>query len=167
MKVVLCDASPLIILAKLDRLHLIGDLLGKDIVVLQCVVDEVLGERASTLERQRLDKFVGTAATVTAFAESDIESKSLSASDRFTLTYSVRNTVDWLVADERLMRRVGSEQGIAVMGVLGLIVGAAKRRILTNAEAESALRDAVGLHGLRISVILYQRVLDELQGRID
>ena len=89
MKVVLCDASPLIILAKLDRLHLIGDLLGKDIVVLQCVVDEVLGERASTLERQRLDKFVGTAATVTAFAESDIESKSLSASDRFTLTYSV------------------------------------------------------------------------------
>ena len=64
MSVVVCDASPLIILAKLDRLHLITDLLGNDIVVLQCVADEVLGERAGTLERQRLDDFLSTAATV-------------------------------------------------------------------------------------------------------
>ena len=59
------------------------------------------------------------------------------------------------------MRRVASEHGIAVIGILGLIVGAAKREILTNAEAEAALRDAVGSHDLRISVTLYQRVLDE------
>jgi predicted nucleic acid-binding protein len=161
VRVAVCDASPLIILAKLNRLHLIGDLLGNDIVVLQCVADEVIGERAGTLERQRLEDFLRKAATVTVFTESDIESKSLSASDRHTLTYSVRNAVDWLVADERLMRRVASEHGIAVIGILGLIVGAAKREILTNAEAEAALRDAVGSHDLRISVTLYQRVLDE------
>ena len=164
MSVVVCDASPLIILAKLDRLHLITDLLGNDIVVLRCVADEVLGERAGTLERQRLNDFMATVATVTAFEESDIESKSLSASDRYTLTYSIRNAVDWLVVDERLMRRVATEHGIAMMGVLGLIVGATRRGILTHAEAESALRDAVGVHGLRISVALYQRVLDELRG---
>lgn len=167
MKVVLCDASPLVILAKLDKLHLIGDLLGNDIVMLQCVVDEVLSDRAGVLERQRLEKFLNTAATIIAFSESDIESTSLSASDRYTLTYSIRNAVIWLVADERLMRRVATEHGIAVMGVIGLIVGAAKRGILTHAEAESALRDAVGMHRLRISVALYQRVLDELRGRSD
>ena len=94
MRVVVCDASPLIILAKLDRLHLITDLLGNDIVVLQCVADEVLGERAGTLERQRLNDFLSTVATVTAFEESDIESNALSVSDRYTLTYSVRNAVD-------------------------------------------------------------------------
>ena len=164
MSVVVCDASPLIILAKLDRLHLITDLLGTDVVVLQCVADEVLGERAGTLERQRLNDFLSTVATVAAFEESDIESNALSASDRYTLTYSIRNAVDWLVVDERLMRRVATEHGMSVMGVLGLIVGAAKRGILTHAEAETSLRDAVGLHGLRISVALYQRVLDELEG---
>jgi hypothetical protein len=41
MMTVVCDASPLIFLAKLDRLGLICGLLGKDAVVLQCVVDEV------------------------------------------------------------------------------------------------------------------------------
>ena len=163
MKVVVCDASPLIILAKLDRLHLIGDLFGSPIVVLQCVVDEVLSERADMLERQRLDVSLRTVASIAAFSESDVDSKSLSASDRFTLTYSIRNAIDCLVADERLLRRVASDQGIAVMGVLGLIVGSAKRGILTNAEAESAFRDAVGNHGLRISLALYQRVLDELR----
>ena len=53
------------------------------------------------------------------------------------------------------MRRVAFEQGIAIMGVLGLIVEGAKRRNLTNAEAESTLRDAAGTHGLRISAALY------------
>lgn len=163
MSVVVCDASPLIILAKLDRLHLITDLLGNDIVVLQCVADEVLGERAGTLERQRLNDFLSMVARVAAFEESDIESNALSVSDRYTLTDSIRNAVDWLVADERLMRRVATEHGIAVMGILGLIVGGAKRGILTHAESETALRDAVGVHGLRISVALYQCVLDELQ----
>ncbi len=163
MSVVVCDASPLIILAKLDRLHLITDLLGNDIVVLQCVADEVLDERAGTLERQRLDGFLSAIARVAAFEESDIESNALSDSDRYTLTYSIRNAVNWLVVDERLMRRVATEHGIAVMGILGLLVGAAKRGILTHAESELALREAVGVHGLRISVALYQRVLDELQ----
>ena len=40
--VVVCDASPLIFLAKLDCLDLIPALLGDRIVVLQCVADEVL-----------------------------------------------------------------------------------------------------------------------------
>ncbi len=159
----MCDASPLIILAKLNRLHLVGDLFGNDIVVLQCVIDEVMEPKAGPLERQRLEHFLTTVATITVFEEADIESKSLSVSDRYTLTYSARNAVDWLIADERLMRRVASEQGIAVVGVMGLIVGAAMRGIITNAEAETALSDAVGVHGFRISVALYQRVLNELQ----
>jgi predicted nucleic acid-binding protein len=161
--VVVCDASPLIILAKLDRLDLIGGVLGDDIVVLRCVADEVLGERAGTIERQRLAEFLSTSARVAEFSESDISSTTLSESDQFTLTYSMRNSVDWLVADEKLMRRVASKQGIAVMGVLGLIVAATNRHLITHKEAESLLREAVSDHGLRISVALHQRVLDELR----
>ena len=163
MTVVVCDASPLIILAKLDRLDLIGGVLGDDIVVLRCVADEVLGERAGTIERQRLAEFLSTSARVAEFSESDISSTTLSESDQFTLTYSMRNSVDWLVADEKLMRRVASKQGIAVMGVLGLIVAATNRHLITHKEAESLLREAVSDHGLRISVALHQRVLDELR----
>ena len=53
--IVLCDASPLIFLAKLNRLHLIPQLLGPDVVVLQCVVNEVLGTaQVQHPEQQRL-----------------------------------------------------------------------------------------------------------------
>ena len=94
MSVVVCDASPLIILATLARLHLITDLLGNDILVPQCVADEVLGERAGTLERQRSNDFLSTVATVTALEESDMDSNALSANDCYTLAFGVRNAVD-------------------------------------------------------------------------
>ncbi|MFT4638345.1 MAG: hypothetical protein ACI8T1_001665 [Verrucomicrobiales bacterium] len=42
------------------------------------------------------------------------------------------------------------------------LIEVATEEIITNTEAESALQDAVGVHGLRISVALYQRVLDEI-----
>ncbi len=163
MNVVVCDASPLIILAKLDRLHLIQEVLGGDIIVLKCVADEVLGERAGATERTRLFNFLNESATICHFSGTQIQSKSLSESDCSTLTYCIQNEVDWLVADERLMRRVASEHGLAIIGVLGIVVGAARRRIIALEEAQSILRDAVARHDLRISVALYQRVLDELR----
>jgi hypothetical protein len=57
MKTVLCDASPLIFLAKLDRLALIKDVLGGNICVLRLVVDEVCRSDAPPVELSRLIRF--------------------------------------------------------------------------------------------------------------
>jgi predicted nucleic acid-binding protein len=54
MTTVVCDASPLIFLAKVDRLGLIREILGERIVVLQCVADEVESEQADPVEAARL-----------------------------------------------------------------------------------------------------------------
>lgn len=161
--IVVSDASPLIILAKLDRLHLLGSLFDAEITVLRCVVDEVLGERAGILERQRLEAFFESSARIIEFTGSDLDSKALSASDQSTLTYCEQNDADWLVADERLLRRIAKGNGIAVIGTMGILLEAVRRNLLSKAEVKRDVQKAVGEHGLRISVSLYQRILEELE----
>jgi len=161
--IVVSDASPLIILAKLDRLHLICRLFDAEITVLRCVVDEVLAERAGILERQGLESFFASSARIVEFTGRDLTSKALSASDQSTLTYCEQTKADWLVADERLMRRIAKGKGIAVIGTLGILVQSVRRNILSKSEAKLDVQKAVGEHGLRIAVALYQRILQELE----
>lgn len=158
-----CDASPLIFLAKLNRLDLVSRLLGPEIVVLDCVAKEVLiGEKADEIELHRLEAFLKSARIVT-FNESAYPSGRLSLSDRQTLTYAIRQRADWLLADERLMRRIAIEDGLATIGTLGLLAAAVKRRLITPKEAIADLDSAISQNGFRISIALYQRFRSEME----
>jgi predicted nucleic acid-binding protein len=162
MTTVVCDASPLIFLAKLDRLTLIGSLLGGEVVVLQGVVAEVLAPAENFhAEQQRLREFLGSIRIVT-IPEPTQPSGRLSASDARTLAYAVRHCADWLVADERLLRRIAAHEGIATIGTLGLLVLAARRGLLTGQEAMADVDTAVSSHHLRISIALYRDIRREL-----
>lgn len=162
MKLVVCDASPLVFLAKLDLLRLIYEVLGGDVFVLKCVVDEVCSESALPMERDRLDAFFQNV-TVVDSTESRHQSRSLSKCDHYTLTWAVDNDADWLVADERLLRRVAKGEGISVVGFLGLIVEGTRSELLATEEAVEAVDAAVSQHGCRISIALYQQVIKELK----
>lgn len=161
MKTVLCDASPLIFLAKLDRLDLIPRALEGDVCVLRCVADEVLGEGAGPFERQRLVTFLESAEMIEIEPPAEA-SGALSRCDRATLMWAIENRVDWLLADERLLRRIATANGIAVIGFLGLLLQAAKQKLIFPNEAKAAIDEAVSQHGCRISIALYQRLLLEL-----
>jgi predicted nucleic acid-binding protein len=161
MTVVVCDASPLVFLAKLDRLSLISAVLGGDVVVLQCIVDEVLSEGAGPQEKARLEEFLEQVRIVD-FEASRPPSRSLSRSDQSVLAWAVENRADWLVSDERMLRRIAVAERIKVVGFLGLLIAAAQRGILSRSQTRRAIDDAVSKHGCRISIDLYQRLLAEL-----
>jgi predicted nucleic acid-binding protein len=78
------------------------------------------------------------------------------------LVWAVENRADWLVADERILRRIAVAERIRVVGFLGLLVAAAQRGILSRSQTRRAIDDAVSKHGCRISIDLYQRLLAEL-----
>ncbi len=158
---VVCDASPLVFLAKLDRLPLISAVLGGDVFVLRCIVDEVASEGAGPRERERLDEFLERVQIVD-FDSSPPPSRSLSRCDQSVLLWAVENRADWLVADERMLRRIAVAERIRVVGFLGLLIAAAQRGILSRSEARLAIDDAVSTHGCRISIDLYRRLLAEL-----
>ncbi len=159
---VVCDASPLIFLAKLDRLDLIARLLGPEVVLVECVAREVTDiERAGEIERARLEAFLESASVVPS-TETTPASARLSTCDRQTLAYAFRRRTDFLIVDERLMRRIADEQGIATIGTLGLLAAAVNHGHLSAAEAVHDLDLAVSRHGFRISVALYQRFRHEM-----
>lgn len=161
MKIVVCDASPLVFLAKLDRLSLISSILGGNVFVPKCIVDEVLSESAGPQERARLNEFLEQVQIV----KSEVSrppSRSLSRSDQSVLVWAIENHADWLVADERMLRRIAGAEGIRVVGFLGLLIAAARRGILSQSQARLAIDDCISKHGCRISIDLYQRLLVEL-----
>lgn len=167
MKSIVCDASPLVFLAKLNRLSLIPALLEGDVFILQCVVEEVLAEQAGPVESSRLEAFFRDERVQTVeFERQDAglppTSAALSRSDQLTLAWATEKQADWLIADDRLLRRVAIHHGISVIGFLGIVIGSAKRGILLPGEAREAIREAVSRHECRISVALYQRLLEEL-----
>jgi uncharacterized protein len=162
MSIVVCDASPLIFLAKLDQLDLIPSLLGGRIFVLRCVVKEILSASATPGENSRMNAFL-KGSKIVDFEEPTPPAGALSRSDQLTLKWAVRKKADWIVADERLLRRVAISEGLSVIGFLGLLVEGARRGSLTAVAAKQAINESVSRHQCRISVALYQRVMAELE----
>lgn len=158
---VICDASPLIFLAKVDQLELIAKVMGCPIVVLSCVVREVLSKRAAPLEAHRLRTWLSNVETVD-YENSLFATDALSRSDRATLAWAVKNRAECLLADERLLRRFAQEYGIRAIGFCGILIQASQKGYLSRDEALRSVKIAIQEHGLRISVQLYQKILDRL-----
>jgi len=161
--VVVCDASPLIFLAKLDRLELISRVSGRELVVLQCVKEEVLSDRASPVERERLQNWLSGARLID-YSGSLFASQALSRSDQSSLAWAVENRAEWLLADERLLRQFAKAYGVRVIGFCGLLLQAVRMQHLRAEEAHLLIDAAVHDHGFRISIELYQRIYRELRG---
>lgn len=156
-----CDASPLIFLAKLDRLELIERVSGREAVVLECVKQEVLSDRASPVERERLQNWLSGVRLID-YSGSLFFSHALSRSDQSSLAWAVENQAEWLLADERLLRQFAKEYGVRVIGFCGLLLQAVRLGHLGSEEARQLIDAAVRDHGFRISIELYQEILRQL-----
>ena len=161
-QIIVCDASPLIFLAKLNQLALIDSTIGARVIVLQCVAHEILSERATLLEAERLGTWLRTVEMVD-YEGSLVESNALSLSDRTSLGWAFEHGADWFLVDERLLRRFAKERGIRVIGFCGLLLRAAEQTILSPTEVQSLLDTAIREHGFRISIQLYQHISERLK----
>lgn len=160
-RIVICDASPLIFLAKVGGLGWIEQVIPGRRVVLECVVREILSERAGPVEADRLRMWLETVEVIE-YECSLFPSSVLSRSDQSTLAWAVNEGAAWIVADERLLRRVARQRGIGVIGFCGILVKSVERGHLPAGEARAMLDAAVDFHGLRISVPLYRRIVESL-----
>jgi predicted nucleic acid-binding protein len=160
-QVVLCDASPIIFLSKLNQLELLATVLEGEIVVLECVVREVMSVRASPVELQRLRQWLEDVRIVD-YHGSLFPSEALSRSDQSSLAWAVNQQADWLVLDERLLRRFAGDFKIPVIGFCGILLKAAAQGILTVEAVRSLIDTAIKLHDFRVSISVYQGILNKL-----
>ena len=160
--IIVCDASPLIFLAKLNRLELLELSIGARTVVLRCVVEEILSEKATPVEAERLRAWLESVEVVD-YTGTLVASQALSLSDRTSLAWAIEHEANWFLVDERLLRRFAKERGIRVIGFCGLLLRAAEQRILKHSEVQTLLDTSIREHGFRISIELYQDICNRLK----
>lgn len=159
--IVVTDASPLIFLAKLDRLDLIERLFGKDILVPSLVSDEVLLPPLPPEEELRLRRFLESA-TIVKVGKSRKKSFSLSRADLAVYQLAIERKANYILSDDKLLRALLAAEGLVPLGTIGLLMHAANKGVLTKEEARSGLDELIRNHKLRISIELFERVLEQL-----
>ena len=162
MTVVVADACPVILLAKLDRLSLIREVFPGSILVPTSVRRELLHDAILSEELRRIQAFLKHC-RVEAVRISSHSASALSLADRHVLSLAKRHPQSLVLTDDRLVRRVALAEGLTVAGTLGVIIRASRSRILTQTEALQAVDKLVTQHQLRISVSLYQEAIGQIR----
>jgi hypothetical protein len=157
---VVCNAGPLITLAKISRLHLLRDLFGQ-ITIPQAVYDEVVlrgSGRVGALEIRDaawiLVRSAGDRLSITLLREE----LGLGESEAIVLAQEIN--ASWLLLDDALARRKANRIGIPVVGTLGVLLMAKDTGLIS---AVRPALDDLGKTDFRAS----QRVLDEVLLKAD
>jgi predicted nucleic acid-binding protein len=161
-KILVCDASPIILMAKLQVLNRWLQALGVNPVVVPEVIAELGKGPFAFGEESELRMFLGTAETVRA-PESKWTGGGLSPADIACLTCSPQHTSSLLLADDRLLRRAARYAGVDVVGLPGLLIQAVRLKFESPHSARHLLDEAIRTHSYRISISLYQTLLRKIE----
>ena len=155
--IVVSDTSVITNLAQIDRLELLQNLYDR-IVIPSHVRDELMRhERTENLFQQRdwID--------VVAPGDNKLYERLLTTLDEgeaAAIVLSKELAADLLLIDERKGRRVAKDNGIRIIGLLGVLIDAKQQGIL---EAVKPILDRLIYEtGFRVGSGLYQRVLSEV-----
>jgi predicted nucleic acid-binding protein len=155
--IVVCDASPIIALSAVGQLLLLQQLYGQ-ILVPRSVAEEVTRGRSGL---PGADDFKASDWITVQDVQDSVLLRSLygeldrGEAEAIALAVEVRAEI--LLVDERLARRVASRLGLSMVGVLGVLLEAKKKGLLT--EVRPVLDDLFFLAGFRIGADLYALVL--------
>jgi predicted nucleic acid-binding protein len=155
---VVCDTSPLILLAKIDRLDLLFRLYD-DVVVPVSVLDEVTMRPSE--ETRAIESLVeNQALQIRRGSPEVLESLSvdLGAGEREAIALAIETGADMVVLDDREGRRVARERELAVTGTIGILIEARARDMISSVRSEL---DRLVEAGMWIDEVFYHRILQE------
>lgn len=155
---VICDACPLIFLAKLNKLDLIQRLFSGDIIILSIIKEEILAQSIPAAEEAALLFFLETCKIIDQ-SERDFSSTTLSNADNYLLTYAIKEGADILISDDKLVRRTAAAAAIRSVGTLGILLRAMSRSILTPKCTRELINELIHTHHFRISIEVFESVL--------
>lgn len=160
-RLLVCDAGPLIIQAKLGVLTRWISELKYNPVLLDVVVDEIKRGSFAYGEQQEIAQFLKQAKIVS-FPEGKDTASGLSLQDQASLSYVEKMSPAILLADDRLLRRAAKQAAVPVIGFPGLMIQAVRKNLVTKEEALKLLDKAIELHDYRISIALYQELRKQI-----
>ncbi len=155
--IVVSNTSPLVNLAIVGQLDLLGQLYGK-IVIPQAVYHEIVIRGAGqpgAVEIKTFDWIETCPVTDQMLVTSLALELDIGEAEAIALAASLK--ADLLLLDERKGRLVASRLGLAYVGLLGVLVEAKHRGLVV--ELKPIIDDLITKAGFWISLQLYERIL--------
>lgn len=155
---VVCDTSPLILLAKIGRLELLF-LLYDQVAIPVSVLDEV--RVRSTAETTAIEALVENQALEIQQGSPDVLESvpaDLGAGEREAIAVAIETGADLVVLDDRAGRRVARERDLSVTGTIGILIEARARDMIASVRGEL---DRLIEAGMWIEEAFYHRILQE------
>ena len=155
---VVCDTSPLILLAKIDRLELLFRLYDQMTIPVS-VLDEIRAKPTAEttvinalIENQRLEIQRG-AQEVLEGVPAD-----LGDGEREAIALAIETEVDMIVLDDQQRRTVARVRNLAVTGTIGVLIEAKGRDMIPSVRRELDLLIEAGMW---IDEAFYHRILQD------
>ena len=152
---IVVNATPLITLARIDRLDLLS-VLFDDVIMPKQVFGEIVVPGAGKPGADLL------AQATPAMSAVDPLLTGLDAGEVAVLLLAQKINPDWVAIDERQARRVAFAMGLPVKGTLGILLAAAMAGLLTEQEVLTDLQRLLSV-GIRISPRWQQWLQAELK----
>ncbi len=151
--IVFSNTTPLIALAGIDRLELLGALFG-NIRVVQEVVDEcAVGGKIIVPSLKKLSWITVVESTPPTLSGPLLE---LDKGERHTLDMVRKQSADWVIIDERIGRDLAEYIGLKVTGTLGVLLKAKRQGLIGSFKNAVDEMQANGIyyHGLLVEKLV-------------
>ncbi len=168
MSAILCNAGPLIVLGKLNRLDLLASLYTT-VTIPQAVYSEVVtvGLRRGHTDARLIQRFWQQQdwpiVTVPALAlENYYPPVMLDAGETELLALAQQVSPELVLMDDEIARSEARRLGLATKGTLGILVQAYRQNAITHQQTKSLISEIAVRPDIWISAQLCQRVLAAL-----
>lgn len=153
------NTSPLIFLAKIDRLSILESLFKKPVLVPESVLDELkagLRPELSRIENSALFKFMPV--------KGDLPGADfLGKGERHAMLLAKKTGVDVILLDDKSARIIAEALGLRVRGTAGLLIDGLREGHMDYEAWRTSITDLVARHDFRISIELYERMMREAE----
>ena len=166
---ILSNASPLIYLAKLEKLDLLR-ILFKKIIIPKEVYEEVIikGKEGRFFDATRVERAIkdGWIIVKSTRIEREIEefAPEIERGEIALISLAKKKKPDLILIDDASARTIAESFGFNVKGTLYVLLKAYKKRLLTKKEVKEIVNKLIFV-GFRISQELYINLLGELEKR--
>ena len=167
------DSTPLILLAKIGRLGILKDLF-KMIYIPEAVFNETVsqGKTLHLPDAYIIEKTVGVWIMKTRVTpEIDAEYRFIDTNTRLgrgeieALKLCKQLNATYFLSDDNEARKTSKILGIKPIGTCGTVIQAHRQDYITKKEALQTIDDLIHA-GLRLNIILYKRILLELEDNV-
>jgi len=155
---IVCNTSPLILLAKIHRVGLLAQLYG-EVIIPASVLEEMEAKPGNEVEQVRTllqsQEFRLQRARERTLDEVPLD---LGAGEREAIALALEVKADLVILDDQQGRDSARERGLPVTGTVGILIEARERRLIPSVRHEL---DHLVEVGMWIDEPFYHRILQE------